>query len=516
MRLLTVQTSAVHMDRPLDRFRIPGRDVLSRTEDFETLFDFRTLFYDVFWSADGTEVLCVGPPFRFGVEIEETLRFIALPSAIQCDHRHEPRDTAAENARSLIRIRPPAGTTGLEIIIGRQRSIIAIQPNLAPVFADHDVLLVLSQNNRLTWIIDWINYHASLFGFRAVLFLDNRSTAYEPDQIAQAIRDHCDIDICAVIAADFPYGPLGYKAVGGRTDSNFLQVGLYEAMRHRCLTTARLVANFDIDELLVQRTPGALWPLIQASRRPVALIPRFNTLGPLPSGVEPRHAMFDRVLRRGSLKSKWIVQPRFLPDSAQLHIHGAGPARKRRFAPDGPLFIAHQLQVTNGWNNPGRLLIDGESLAAARPDPDLRAHLDRAFPGGAPSALHLWSADDSTDPNYLCQCAARALDAGQAKAALRLARRATKIDHAHLPAVMLCAKALRALGRDAAAAIAERRLVTLREENPRFYAVMARYYAYGGKLDRAVAWCDRGLALAPENAELLALRAEYGSRIRHP
>ena len=509
MRMLTVQTASVQMDRPLDCFRLPARHVLSRTDDFEQKFDFSTLFYDVFWSAGGAEVLCIGPPFRFGADAAATLQFVALPSGIACQHVHERGEGAAENSRSLFRIRTPTGTTGLEIIIGQQRHISAIQPNLSAVFADQDVLLVLSQNNRLEWIIDWINYHARLFGFRAVLFLDNRSTAYELDQIAQAIRENCAIDTCVVMAVDFPYGPLGNKNFGGRTDSNFLQVGIYEAARHRFLTDARMVANFDIDELLVLRGGGDLWSIVHGGRRPVVVIPRFNTLGRLAPGVEPRHALFDLVSRRSAVKPKWIVQPRFLSVDTQLHIHSVGPAKKRRMEPGGPLFIAHQLQISNGWNDPKRLIIDEEGLAASRTDSDLREHLDRAFPADGRPAPHLWSVEGSRDANYLCHCAARALNAGDANAALHLARHATAVDADHYPGILLCAKALRALGQDAEAAAAERRLVELRPENPRFHAVMARYHARGGKLDRALASCEQGLTLAPDNAELLALRATY-------
>ena len=469
------------------------------------------MFYDVFWSADGEDLLCIGPPFRFGADAERALSFIALPSGTSCEHSHERGAEAAENSRSLFRIRAPSGTVALEVVFIEQRDILAIQPNLSTLFEDQNVLLVLSQNNPLVWIVDWINYHARLFDFRAVLFVDNRSTAYAPDELAHAIRENCEIDTCVVMAAEFPYGPLGNKHFGGRTDSNFLQVGIYEAVRHRFLTTARMVANLDIDELLVHRGPGDLWSMIQSSRRPLIIIPRFNTLGTIAPGVEPRHAMFDQVFRRSSVKPKWIVQPRFLPAAAQLHIHSAGPAKKLRVEANGPLFIAHQLQISNGWNDPKRLLIDEDTMAAARLDRDLRAHLDRAFLTERPAAQHLWSAQDSADPNYLCHCAAREMRADAPEAALGLATRATMIDPGHFPGFVLKAKALRALARDAEALATEKHLAHLRQGNPRFYAVMARYHARGGKYSHAITWCDQGLALDPANAELVALRAEFAS-----
>ncbi len=90
-RMHTIQSSPVQVDRPEDRFRVPTRHALARSEDFEEKFDFRTLFYDVFWSADGTEILGVGPPFRFGDEPGQLLEFIALPSGAPCEFRHARR-----------------------------------------------------------------------------------------------------------------------------------------------------------------------------------------------------------------------------------------------------------------------------------------------------------------------------------------------------------------------------------------------------------------------------------------
>ena len=149
MRMLTVRTSSLSLDRPNDRVRAPVRDVLSRTDNFEEKFDFRTLFYDVFWSADGEDLLCIGPPFRFGADAERALSFIALPSGTSCKHSHERGAEAAENSRSLFRIRAPSGTVALEVVFGEQRDILAIQPNLSTLFEDQNVLLVLSQNNPL-------------------------------------------------------------------------------------------------------------------------------------------------------------------------------------------------------------------------------------------------------------------------------------------------------------------------------------------------------------------------------
>lgn len=516
MRMLTIQTSPVLLDRPADRFRVPTRHALSRSDDFEEKFDFRTLFYDVFWSADGQEILCSGPPFQFGAAAEDLLQFIALPSGTACAYSFEDEERVAEDARSLIRIRPPAGTTGLEIVFAEQRHVVGIQPNLSALFAGEDVLLTISQDNALVWITDWINYHARNFSFRAVVLVDNQSNEYQLDQIRDAIQRHCDLTVCAVLSADFPYGPLGSKKVGGRADSNFLQIGMYRTLRHRMLTEARMVANFDVDELLVLRDRSKpLWELVEATQCAALLLPRFNTFAQLQPGTEPRHRMVDRIMpSRRSLPGKWIVRPRLLQPAALLHIHTVATRDKAALDPEGPLFLAHCIPITNGWNNPQRLAPDPAWIDDSRQDPDLRAHLDHAFDNQAPEQP--WSEAMSRDSGYLCHLAAQAIRAGRPEEALGFTTRALTLTPDFLPALIQHARALRALGREAEAKAAAAEARRQRDENPVFHSLMASYELSRGRLPQATRWCELGLRHAPDDPELLALRATLSARATLP
>lgn len=511
MRMLTIQTSPVRLDRPEDRFRIPIRHVLSRNQDFEEKFDFRTLFYDVFWSADGADILCVGPPFRFGYGAAQALQFIALPAGVRCDFRHERRGKDDGLHPSVFRIRPPPNTSGLEIVFGKQRCVVAIQPNLSSIFAGQDVLLVVSKDNPLEWIIDWINYHTRNFSFRGLLFMDNGSSAYELDEISDAIRRHCELETCAIMATNFPYGPVKALDIGGKSDSNFLQVGMYETVRSRMLNLARMVANFDIDELLVQRGCDApLWNLVQASNRPFLLIPRFNATGGVPAGVQPRHNMFDRLVSRRAQLPKWVVRPDLCGPDMLWHVHYVIPSKGLQADADGPLFIAHLLPLTTGWKNQSRLVPNRQSLESAEPDHDLREHLDRAFAADAP--ISLWSPMKNADCGYLCHAAAKALRDGKPDESLNLARRALAISPDYASARSHEARALRVLGRDAEAVAAENCLLQRREGDPDFHAMMARLELHRRRWAEASRWCAKGLERAPLHAELNEVKAILETR----
>lgn len=510
MNVVHAAFSSIKLDRPNDVFRTPRRHRLSRTIDFEAKFDFRTLFYDMFWSDDLSEVICVGPPFRFTSPERVRLSFVALPSQEVCSYSFGDHRTTVTKFRSILRVKVPAGTQALRVTLNEQVDVVAIQPNMSFLFDSKDVLLTISKNNDLRWITNWIEYYTKIHAIRNFVFLDNSSTLYDLDELHHAMRRCGKIDNLVLLKADFPYGPLGAREVGGSYDSTFLQRAIYEAIRYRFLTKARMVGNFDIDELLVRRGDRSLWNCVEEIGRPVILLQRFDTVGFLPSGVKPAHFMFDCVIPK-ALPPKWIIRPQLLGRETQLQIHDCEPAERFSAPANWPFFIAHQLQVTTGWGNPARLALDSEHVASGVPNPDLRRHLDDAFPPDQRGQPEFWAPEASRNADFLCQVAAQRLAQGEVAAALRAADAALGLAPDHWSAIAQRREALRRLGRDEEAAALDQRLTDLRDNNPHFHALMARHHAARQSMTQARDWCERGLAQWPEDAELLQIQAEMAA-----
>ena len=57
-----MQLSSWSVDPERGPIRNPPRPLSLRHENYEDQFDFTTVFYDVFWSPAGDEIICLGPP----------------------------------------------------------------------------------------------------------------------------------------------------------------------------------------------------------------------------------------------------------------------------------------------------------------------------------------------------------------------------------------------------------------------------------------------------------------------
>ena len=85
-RLRRLQLSSWSVDPTRDPTRNPPRPWSLRHESYEEQFDFTTVFYDVFWSPAGDEIICLGPPL-FNLEQDLGLTIVAWPSMARCAYR---------------------------------------------------------------------------------------------------------------------------------------------------------------------------------------------------------------------------------------------------------------------------------------------------------------------------------------------------------------------------------------------------------------------------------------------
>jgi hypothetical protein len=366
-----MSTRPTLLDAALVR-REPTRPPAFQINGFEEQFDRDTLFYDAFFSADGTQVVALGPPLLNLRPLLERSRIVALPAGTDCSFRLRELDRHGQ-----LWIAVPRGTRRLAIGNELGRFEIVPRPNAGADFAGKRVLFTLSKNNRLEWIKDWIRYHRDIHGANAVLLYDNASTRYRPAKLARALGELAGIEAACVVRWPFKYGPQGLDAKRF-WDSDFCQNGAWEHARWCFLGAARSVLNADIDELVVARRQESVFEAAERSpfgvvRYRGAWVPGIaGTTRLATDGMPIRHRDFQHVLeprrvRRLGLMAtyedrcppKWAVVPRRCPGAAQWCAHNI-----KRWLGALPITAAfeyrHFREINDNWkyDRSGRASLD--------------------------------------------------------------------------------------------------------------------------------------------------------------
>ena len=384
---LDLPATPVDRPQPLDLARLTGmrresvRPLDERGPAFEAEFDATTLFFDVFRKADDSRILLIGPSLLNLKPALAQARMTALPSGRPCRFRVRSFDR-----HDRVTAAAPPGTTAL-VIDGRLvRCEVTVGENFSAAFAGRRVLLTLSKDNRIDWVLDWVRYHRDRHGADAVLLYDNGSTAYAPEALQAALGALDGIAVARVVSWPFKYGPQG--TLRGGWDSDYCQFGALEHARWRYLAHARSVLNGDVDELVVADRAEGVFAAAEAS---LAGIVRYDGVWIMGiAGREPeagpavRHRDYRTRLRprlRRRLFStvdtlacfvKWTAVPARCPERAQWCTHRvagwlAGMPKTRRFT------FRHFRQINTQWKydrtaleafDPARHVID-EPLAVA-------------------------------------------------------------------------------------------------------------------------------------------------------
>jgi Glycosyl transferase family 2 len=287
--------------------RVPLRPVEFRQPSYLEEFDAHTLFYDVFQSPTGRQIVLLGPSGHGNLgPILAKLNYAPVGSAEDLLGKVLLKDRNMqvwlECHEQIDRL--TVGNT----LFGKKE--LKVQPNHSSRFADRRVLLTKSKNNDLEWISDWVKFYRKAHGITGVLFYDNASTAYSIGAIENAIRSAAsDIEV-EVVSWPFKFGPDGGPA--HLWDSDYCEYGILEHARHRYLSKARSVLHVDIDEFVISPKGESVFAFTERGERGYTMLTGrwIANIPELPSGQKPRHWHYQFSDTEASLcPHKWCVVP---------------------------------------------------------------------------------------------------------------------------------------------------------------------------------------------------------------
>jgi hypothetical protein len=322
-----------------------------RQSDYEEKYDFLTIFYDCFTSADSASSIFVGPPL---LNLEPVV-LPMLPAVFCCG---SPSDVSLRNLTSCSQLWLRTSQSHAVLQPGAfQQSRIDIQPNQSVLFRGRKVLLTKSKDNDLQWIRDWILFFTRMHRSDAVLFYDNGSTRYDIDEIHETISSVPGIEIAVVVPWPYKFGPVGSESFHGPQglpwDSDYAQYGILEHARHRFLADADGVVNADVDELILTKSRASVFELLGRSHTGYLEYPGCWIESATESTSDIiRH--FDFIFRSSAPaeepEPKWTVAPRRCPPDSQWRVHDVCAMRPDTLSSE--VSYRHFRAISTSWKYP--------------------------------------------------------------------------------------------------------------------------------------------------------------------
>jgi hypothetical protein len=430
--------SPVCIDPRVNRTRSPVLPAAARGRDFERRFDHFTLFNDLFWDARGESILAIGPHIPGHLDAETAVQFHCLETGLRLEADYLPSTYHLHG--DMYRIMPRPQTSALRVTLGDQQVIVAVQPNISPLFAGRRVLTTRCQNDPFEWLVDWASFHAKEFGFDAVLHYDNLSTAYGPEDARFALSLVPGIEVVVVLSWPFPMEPAhapipdtGQLLWQRQLKDRWAESCRLEHQRRRFLEQAELVLIADVDELIIRRNPHASIDDLFAA--PDVAWVKFESelvvnTRPLPDRLM-RHRDLHWIWNNQGFKTpKYMVKPDRCPDDARWWLHDVSSVRGRDIPPDD-FTVAHFFALTTGRDGKDfRSLPHTPTPGVHYEDRQLRETLDRVF-GASEADLSIVAPLPQDNPHLLRREAYTLLRAGDRVNALDRLNRAIAVAPYH-------------------------------------------------------------------------------------
>jgi hypothetical protein len=229
--------------------RVPVRPLELQVMDFAKNYDYNTVWVDAIQLNPNT-IHLIGPPLYSAAKFLGDNCFFYDEQGRRLGGQVKEMDRTAvlalrtQEINSSITLATPYSIHTLPLS----------RPN--GEFNDKKVIVTVSKDNPIPWIVQWIDYYKVVHGIEGILFYNNRSTIYTSQELESAIS-RSDMTIRVVDYA-VPYGALGgglweWEGKSGTSlpwDSDFAQYTMFEHAKWKYLHSAKIVINADVDELV--------------------------------------------------------------------------------------------------------------------------------------------------------------------------------------------------------------------------------------------------------------------------
>ncbi len=335
-----------------------------RPDGYDDAFDADTFWYDAIWTRGRVHLIC--PPFNnlkrevLGAEY----RLDGAPARI-ARHRRYKRHAVLE----LIAQTAPKR---ISVKIGDWTGEGAVNAAGLPGICGTRVHFYINRDNDLRWMADHARFTRARHGLDAVVVIDNGSTRYSPDEIAETLRAEGVTPL--VFSAPYRYGPIG-KPPFRRTEK-YLQTALFNALRLRGLDRAGAVLNCDLDELVLGE--GSVFEAARAAR--LGFVQIAGQWMTPPPGSAPPFFHADHVFRHDPPKTcptKWCLAPSGPLGRMSWDIHGMERLGLLHNFPVRGFRFLHCRGVSTAWKGQGRLKVPEKTVH----DPEAAAILGSVFDG---------------------------------------------------------------------------------------------------------------------------------------
>lgn len=342
-----------------------------RQDNYDELFDFRTLFYDAFETHSG--IALIGPPLlnlsalvsdnsfedEHGSRIAHVVRNLDRTSIIELEDTGIRQNTVTIRSKELVRTMS-VGSSYLHLFEGRK------------------VLVTKSKNNSLRWISDWVKFHVAEQGIDAVLLYDNGSTVYGPEDVLEAIAQS---GVRAAVVVDWPFkfGPQGGSwngLKGAPWDSDYCEYGIMEHARRRFLADAAGVLNADIDELVMTEGDETVFDALRDSAKGgLTYTGRWIETAGGTGDLKSFDSYSYYNPRKGPTSPKWAIDPGRVRHARQWRTHSIIGVELEKVS---STMHRHFMGISLNWKWQRS---DPQSLSDQHAvDHDLRQALTRVFP----------------------------------------------------------------------------------------------------------------------------------------
>lgn len=313
---------------------------------FDENFDWDTIWYDCI-KLNNRYTALIGPP------IYNEIQWFTKNVGFADEHGNNLKYGFIDLDRVSICIIETAHQHNKLIMTSTAADPVDIQRNIDDgYFQDHKVIVTLQRDNPISWIEQWVDYHYQNHGIDGFLIYDNASKDYTVEELdARLSKPHLKIKI---VPWPYPYGPQGSD--NAPWDSDYGQYCMLEHAKHRYLSTAQIVINNDIDELIV--TNGTNFAEISEQLKTVGCMlyqgvwiepyDIVNQKSAHETQFEQRqfanYHCTDDTNTRG-IGFKWLLNPQMNLQNQWLVHRIAGPSQNNK-----KLWYAHHLSMNTNWS----------------------------------------------------------------------------------------------------------------------------------------------------------------------